>query len=103
MPETADAGYPQTHISVEALRSREPKFSWKVWLAWFAVVTVAFFAILGSHPEFRDGDPLFLVVMAPSQGLLAATFYYGCYVWLRRWAFRSMLKRVAAETIEKRT
>jgi hypothetical protein len=103
MPDQDTPKQPLAPFSIDDLRSREPKFSWKVWLAWFAAVTVGFAAIGLQLPAFRGSDPMLIAWMAPVQGLGAATTYYGGYVWLRRWAFRSMLKRVAAESIEKRT
>ncbi|HKM52848.1 MAG TPA: hypothetical protein VJY33_05505 [Isosphaeraceae bacterium] len=111
MSEQQPAQHPQTYISLDELRERQPRFSWKVWLVWFAVVTVlfivAFLFYLLFHPEVREKSPwlawlVVLVMLAPVYGMLAAPMYCG-YVWLRRSAYRFMLKGVAAESIEKRT
>jgi hypothetical protein len=103
MPEQNAADQPQARISIDELRSREPKFSWKVWLAWFAVVTGGYICATVVEPTFSVKERCWYSALSPLGGLFVATFFYGGYVWLRRWAFRSLVKRVAAESIEKRT
>ncbi len=98
---TATQSKPQSTLS--KLKAGEPKFSWRVWLAWFTVITLLFFFIFKNAEHSSYGyDPFFNFWMSPLQGLVGATFYYGGYVALRQWVYRFMLKRVAAETIETR-
>lgn len=91
----------QSTVRLQDLRASEPKFSWKVALAWFVIVTAIFYLALGLSGEAKEADPIFWI-MGPAQGLFAASIYYGGYVWIRRWAYGSMLKRVTAESLEAR-
>ena len=90
-------------ISVEELRSNEPRMHMKVWLAWFLVVTVLAFVPAFTDPEFGNEALLLRIVFPPFYGVFSAFFYYGGYVWIRRIMYRSMIKRVTADAIEKRT
>jgi hypothetical protein len=89
------------HLSGKT-RVQRPKFSWKVWLIWFAI-----FAVLPSLAlveEYSKGklDLPPLLVMLPLMGVVGATFYYGGYVMLRRLIFKMTVRDVAAASIEKR-
>lgn len=81
-------------ITIGALKSLEPRFSWKVFLGWVVGIAVIFTLLFLIDPLFGE-DPIFLY-LGIVQAVVGGVFYYGGYVWLRRREYRSMLKRVLA-------
>ncbi len=87
-------------VSISDLKSKEPKFHWKYFAIWVGVITALFVAIWFSDKHLQDDK--FFIYMAPFQGVFGGLFYYGGYVWLRRIAYRSMLKKVTVDSVEEK-
>jgi hypothetical protein len=99
-----DGGVPSKSVVPMAELSRqEPRFSWKVWFIWAFSISAMFSAMIFVEEGPFQEDRYLFFAMIPFQGIFGATVYYGGYVWLRRLAFRSMLRKVSAVSLEQRT